>query len=113
MIEKVVRNYLNSVLDVPVLMEKPREEIKRYVLVEKSGSGMENWVENATFIIQCYAESLFEAAALNEALKNAMVGPDGIITLNDISKCELNSDYNYTDTNSKEYRYQAIYEIYY
>ena len=36
-----------------------------------------------------------------------------IIELDDISKCELNSDYNYTDTNRKKYRYQAVFDIVY
>lgn len=30
-----------------------------------------------------------------------------------ISKCTLNSDYNYTDTARKKYRYQAVYDIVY
>lgn len=29
----------------------------------------------------------------------------------DISKAKLNSDYNYTDTTTKSYRYQAVYDL--
>ena len=34
-----------------------------------------------------------------------------MITLNSISKIKLNSDYNFTDTETKEYRYQAVFDI--
>ena len=30
-----------------------------------------------------------------------------------IFKSSLNSDYNFTDTSTKKYRYQAVYDIYY
>ena len=36
---------------------------------------------------------------------------EAIIELDDISRCELNTDYNYTDTARKKYRYQAVYDI--
>jgi len=31
--------------------------------------------------------------------------------LNEIGKVKLNSDYNFTDTVTKQYRYQAVYDI--
>ena len=34
-----------------------------------------------------------------------------IVEMDDISKCQLNSDYNYTDTTRKKYRYQAVYDM--
>ena len=36
-----------------------------------------------------------------------------IIELDNVSKAKLNSDYNYTDTAKKRYRYQAVYEVIY
>ena len=60
--------------------------------------------------VQSFSTSLYGAATLNERVKAAM---EKIIELDDISKCELNSDYNYTDTNRKKYRYQAVFDIVY
>ena len=57
-----------------------------------------------------YAESLYYAAALNEDVKQAM---DDIIALDTVSSAELNSDYNFTDTETKKYRYQAVYDLVY
>ena len=52
--------------------------------------------------------SLFGAASLNERVKKVM---ENIIELDDICSCNLNSDYNYTDTGRKKYRYQAVFDI--
>ena len=38
---------------------------------------------------------------------------DAIIIRPDISASKLNSDYNFTDAATKQYRYQAIYDLYY
>lgn len=110
MIEKIVHDYLNSELEVPVYMEKPEKEPMRYALVEKTGSGEDDHIFTATIAIQSYAESLYQAAVLNELVKGAMYG---IVKLNSIGKAKLNTDYNFTDTTKKKYRYQAVYDLTY
>lgn len=110
MIEKVILDYLSNIMEVPVSMEKNNKSIKRYILIEKTGSSRGNFINTATFVFQSYAESKYEAAKLNEQLK---INMDNIIELPEISKSALNSDYDYTDTQTKEYRYQAVYSIVY
>ena len=36
---------------------------------------------------------------------------DGIVSLYSIGSAKLNSDYNYTDMETKRYRYQCVYNI--
>lgn len=108
MIELVVLDYLKSVLNVPVAMEKPTADLKEYVLIEKTGSSEENYIMNATFVIQSYSDTLYGAASLNETVKEKM---RNITTLADVSASKLNSDYNYTDTTTKQYRYQAVFDL--
>lgn len=110
MIETIVMDYLNSVLSVPAYTEKPEEPQEKYVLIEKTGGSCENLINTATLALQSYAESLFLAAELNEEVKRAM---NNIIELNTISKAKYNTDYNFTDTRKKEYRYQAVYDLTY
>lgn len=110
MIEKIVLDYLNSVLSVPAYPEKPEKPPKRYVLIEKSGGSKENFISSATLALQSHAESLFLAAELNEEVKKAM---DNIIVLDCIGSSKYNTDYNFTDTTKKGYRYQAIYDLTY
>lgn len=110
MIEKVILDYLNNSLSVPAYTETPEEKPEKYVILEKIGSGNEDFIKNAMLAIQSHAERMEEAAQLNEEVKSAM---DNIIVLNQIAKCKLNSDYNFTDTSKKQYRYQAIYDVFY
>jgi hypothetical protein len=110
MIEKIVLDYLNETLNVSVYMEKPASPPEEYVLLEKTGSSSENYIKSATIALQSYAKTLYSAAALNEEAKKAM---DNIVSLNEVMRSELNSDYNFTDTTKKQYRYQAIYDLFY
>lgn len=64
----------------------------------------------ATFALQSYADSMYEAALLNREVINKM---RKMITLDEIFKVKLNSDYNFTDPNTKKYRYQCIFDITY
>ena len=108
MIEKTILDYLDTELSVPVYMERPTDPPQKYVILEKTGSGKRNHIYDATLAIQSYAPSMYEAASLNETVKAAM---ESAITLNRISSVRLNSDYNYTDTFMKAYRYQAVFDI--
>lgn len=108
MVEKIVKDYLQSSLGIPVRLEEEDDLGNEYVLIEKTGSSAGNYIASATLAIQSYSMSLYVAASLNERVKEAM---EKIIELDDISRCELNTDYNYTDTVRKRYRYQAVYDI--
>lgn len=110
MIEKTVLDYLSTMLSVPVYMEVPEAVPASYVIIEKTGGGMENQIWTATLAIKSVAASLFNAATLNAAVIEAMIG---ITDTTDISKCSLNSNYNFTDTRTKEYRYQAVFDLVY
>lgn len=108
-IEKIIREYLDTELDVACLMEIPAEDIPdSFVIVEKTGSGEDEHLYQATIALKSYAPTLYLASELNEQVKEAM---DGIIELDRVTKSQLNSDYNYTDTATKKYRYQAVYDI--
>lgn len=112
MIEYSILDYLANTLSVPVYMETPEDyknpSTKDFVRIEKTGSGKSNHIFTATFAIQSYSDTLNKAALLNEAVKNAM---EGIITLDNIVSVDLNSDYNFTDTSTKQYRYQAVFDL--
>lgn len=108
MIEQIVRDYLEEQLGIPVRMEEEAGLPEEYIVVEKTGSGQTNHIKRATLAVQSYSSSLYQAASLNERVKEAM---EKIIEMDDISKCEFNSDYNYTDTARKKYRYQAVFDI--
>ena len=110
MIELTVRRYLAGALSVPVRMEMPEHLPDAFVLAEKTGSSETNYIRRATLAVQSYAPSLAEAAALNEQVKEQLERmPDG----EPVFAVRIISDYNYTDTSSKRYRYQAVVEVIY
>lgn len=109
MIEVTVLNYLKSILtDVTVTTELRQGMSGSIVLIEKTGSGMSDMLPSSTFAIQSWADSVYNAMALNERVKEAMLG---LPSVKNVTKCTLNSDYNYTDTATKHPRYQAVFDV--
>ncbi|MBR4743546.1 MAG: hypothetical protein IK082_05060 [Oscillospiraceae bacterium] len=115
MIEETVITYLQTALTtsdgyIPVYAEIPAEMPDTFVVVGKTGSGRTNRIDNATLAIKSYAPTLYEAACLNETVKAYM---DVMADTENVFRCKLNSDYDYTDTTLKRYRYQAVYDLTY
>lgn len=108
MVELKILDYLSAALSVPVYMERPIEIPEKYVIVEKVGSTTTNYIYKATIAVQSYAPTLYMAAQLNEEVKAAVLG---LLSHDDISSVVLNTDYNFTDTATKTYRYQALFNI--
>ena len=112
MIEKTVLDYLNALSDAPApaLMEVPEGGITPPCwIIERTGGGtLEGHVGTAMLAIQSYGATLYDAAALNERLKTAM---KEMPALDVVASVRLNSDYNYTDTTKRLYRYQAVFDV--
>jgi hypothetical protein len=113
MIEDIVREHLIDEIQLPVYLEEPERPPQRYMLIGKTGSGGDSAshaVGSAMIIVQSYAPTLSGAALLNEQVKQAMwrLEADDRVT-----KVRCNSDLNYTDTETRRYRYQALFEITY
>lgn len=108
MIEITILNYISERMSVPVHMEVPAKPTKRYVVLRKADSGRENHIITSIFVADCYAESLLEAAKLSAEMVAAM---DSLPELDEICGVSLTGDYSLTDTSSKRYRYQVVYDI--
>nr|DAN04152.1 MAG TPA: tail completion protein [Caudoviricetes sp.] len=110
MIELIIYNFLKGNMSVPVYLEHQKNEPEKFVIFEKTSSSNQNQTNSATFAFQSYANSMYEAAKLNDELKKEV---KKMVELNEIAFVKLNSDYNFTDTTTKKYRYQAIFDIKY
>lgn len=108
MIEKTILDYLNENASVKCYMERPEEKPAKYILIEKTGSTRSNLIDQSTIAVQSYAPSLFQAAELNNEVKELMYM---LPELDEVSKVSLNSDYNSTNTADKQYRYQAVFVV--
>lgn len=143
MIEAIIRNYLMTVLTVPVYIDVPRnrnsadvvsEALWReeygnviqdeestdlqfqqtlppgYVVIERTGGGKSEHIRSAMIAVQSYGDSKLAAATLHEqVLAELPKIADG----KTVSACDLNAEYDYTDTTTKQYRYQAVFDIIY
>ena len=109
MIETIVLNWL---LDGGFLayMEEPLDRPDTYLLVQKVNGGEGEHLQTARMVVQSYAGTKAEAAALNMRVIARMMQ---IITLPRITRIRRAGDYDYTDTQTKRYRYQALFEITY
>jgi len=108
MIEKTVCDYLNDVMGLPAFWEKPEDMPEEFLIVEKTGGSVSDRIMSATIAIQSYAGSMYRAAEINEAVISAM---ENLTEMSEVSGVRLNSDYNFTDTTTKQYRYQAVFDI--
>lgn len=112
LIEATVISHLSGELNTDhVYAERPVELPDEYFIVEKTSSDETNHIQAATVVVQSISQSsLLRAAEMSKAVEKAM---KKLIEVSDVSRCKLNSAYNFTDTETREYRYQAVFDITY
>lgn len=110
MIEVVIKNYLLDILDVPVVLERPKDVPTSYVLMRLIDSGEINHISSATFIFEVVAGSLYEASVLSDELADAL---DGIVILDKITKAFPGGKSAETDSSDKTYKYILTYNFNY
>lgn len=110
MIELIIKKHLEDNLDVPIFLEMQEKMPGSFVIFEKTSGGQKNLINSATFAFQSYGDSMYEAAKLNEELKEAILK---LRWSKEVGGVKLNSDYNFTDISTKKYRYQAVFDISY
>ena len=112
LIEAAVVRFLCDTLDTDrVYAERPGIPPEEYWIVELTSSGERNHIQTAMIAVQSVSGiSMLRAATMNREAVRAL---RGITALPDVSRCRLNSAYNYTDTETKQYRYQAVFDFVY
>ena len=107
MIIKDLLDYLGTQLSVGVYAEAP-DQLTDYVLLDQTATSNENHITTTTIAVQSYGTSLYDAMVLNESVKAAM---ESFAELAQVTKVKLQTDYNFTNTATKQYRWQAVYNI--
>lgn len=112
MIESTILAALETATGLHAYMEIPETTEDKFIVVERTG-GQQRGAEmrTAVFAVQSYAKTLYEAAALNEQVLDAMQKLQ--YQDNEITICQLNSNYNFTDPETRRYRYQAVFNLVY
>lgn len=110
MIEETLINFLNFHMSAPAFTDKPKENIPdEYYVFEKTGGSFENHINVSNIALQAYAKSRLRASELIDDVNAAMLYE--FIKLDQISDVEMNSTGSFTDTTTKEYRYQSVFVI--
>jgi hypothetical protein len=112
LIEQTIIDYLlTEDALLPVYAEYPQNPPEHFIIIERTSSDESDFVRNATVAIQTISDSLHDAARMCEWIKTIMGGmPDAV---ENVFSCRLNSAYNFTDTDTKQYRYQSVFDITY
>ena len=115
MIEIIILNYLlkRQIEGIKnnVFVQTPQIPPDEYVLIEKTSGSKDDHISHAMVAIKSVSNNgLVEAMQITEKVKACM---EEMADSENIYSCSLNSDYNYTDTQTKEYRYQAVFNINY
>lgn len=116
MIEKIILDYLISCniagIGGHVYMEVPVSPPSEYIVIEKTAGGEIDKIDSAMAAIQSYSRtSLLAAAMTNHAVVEAMKVMAE--TVAEVYSSKLNTDYNFTNPDTKEYRYQAVFNLYF
>ena len=110
MIEEIMINFLNYHMSAPVYTDKPKKDVpEEYFLLEKTGGSEREHINRSTIALQAYAASRYRAAQLIEDANAAVLHE--LIKQDEISDAEINGSGSFTDTATKQYRYQSVFVI--
>lgn len=111
MIEATIRKYLEDNLDnIPVLMEFPKNPPKKFIVMQLADGGKVNHIDAATFFLTVYANSLYEAAEVNEDVIDLL---NDAISIPGITKSMLGQNQSGTDSANHLYTYNLTFNFYY
>lgn len=113
MIEVTLYNHLTTALTniTPVFTEYPdySAELDDFVVMSKIDGGETDHIKAATFLIEIYAASMYECAALAEIVKEKMYNAASLAS---ISAVKLGSDKPSNDTQTKRYKYECTFNLF-
>ena len=112
LIEETVIAHLSGLLPVPVYAEVPDGAAPgdAFAVVEKTGGRARDQIHEATFAVQSYGATLRDCAALSRRARRAM---ETLPERDEIGACRFETEYNWTDTAARRYRYQAVFHLTY
>ena len=112
LIEERVKGFLDAEFaddEIKVCLEIPKDIPSSFVVFQLIGGGRENLIDACTLEFRSYAPSKYEAALLDEKVRDAM---DKLNETTDITT-QLGGRNDNPDTTLKRYRYRCYYNLFY
>lgn len=91
-----------------VYAEAPEDLSGEFYVIDKIGSETANQITTTTIAVQSWADSKVRASEMNDEV---IIDMKAFTDKPKISAVRLTSDYNFTNTAKKKYRYQALFDI--
>ena len=110
MIEVAIRDYLVTELDIPVLMEQPKNPPKEYILLRLADGGRVNHIDAATFFVTIISNSLYSAAQIKEQVKELLYD---VVKIDCISHSSSGGESATLDSTNHVYQYNVTFNFYY
>lgn len=103
--------YLTNALECEVFAEVPNKAPEVFVTVERTGGGAEMYgaIDHPTLAVQSWAKTQLDAYDLAAQVDGLMLAMPFDET--NVFDCERNSLYNFPDPDSRQSRYQGVYEL--
>lgn len=109
-IELAIIDYLKELVEWPVVADVPNPRPERFVRIERTGgSDLERYVDQPTVAVQSWAPTRFEASVMAQDVDALLLDMPGEVM--NVMSCERNSLYNFPDPDSKQARYQGVYDF--
>lgn len=113
MIEATIISYLIDAaipgIGSHIYAETPAENIpENYVLIRRTGGSMADYIRQYNIYTETVGKDRLTTLQNHEAVIAAMLE---IRDHTELMACRLNSDYDATTTRTKDYRYQALWQI--
>lgn len=112
MFETIVKEYLDTAFaesGIPVYLEIPNDLPEKFIVFQRMDIGKENHIDAITLEFSAYADSKYDAALLDESLREAM---DELHNTTDIT-CHLGGGNDNQDSVLKKYRFRSYFNLYY
>lgn len=109
MIEAIVKNYLESVVSIPVYTEIPaKNQANEFYVIELVGGGESEEVKESSITIESHGSTLYRSSLLDQQMRDLM---KNAYICEEIYEVTLNSHYNATDTERNIYKYKSLFDI--
>lgn len=110
MIEIVLKEYLEEHLNVPVLLEKPKNKPSSYVLIHGIDVGRTNHIDASTITFTSIAPTLYTAKVLSDNVKSLLYDS---IQLPTISSANIGGQRGGANAAQSAYEYELIFNFHY
>ena len=110
MVDVDILNRLNALLSLNVYMEKPKDAPEEFYVIQFVKGGNQHGLAEMSIIAQSYGKTMYRACDMNKDMEAAL---ESLISEEYIRDISRNGSYPYNKPDTKQYRYQCLFDVSY